>query len=159
MKRTRWVLRREGRSNPPDLSDVIFAKSNEEIEKVYDIINPYLEKRSLILEEDKTRITHISEGFDFLGFETRQRHTKDGDKSFIKPSKDSLKNAKTKITERFELMKGHNVWDLIDTLNPLIIGLVNYWKPIVSTVAFEKMDNYIWIKVKKFLKHLHPKKG
>ena len=56
-------------------------------------------------------------------------------------------------------MKGHNVGDLIDALNPLIIGLVNYWKPMVSTVAFEKMDNYIWIKVKKFLKHLHPKKG
>ena len=138
---------------------VIFAKSKEEIEKVYDILNPYLEERGLILAEDKTRITHISEGFDFLGFETRQRHTKDGDKCFIKPSKDSLKNARTKIAERFELMKGHNVGDLIDALNPLIIGLVNYWKPMVSTVAFEKMDNYIWIKVKKFLKHLHPKKG
>lgn len=138
---------------------VIFAKSKDEIEKVYDILNPYLEERGLILAEDKTRITHISEGFDFLGFETRQRHTKDGDKCFIKPSKDSLKNARTKIAERFELMKGHNVGDLIDALNPLIIGIVNYWKPMVSTVAFEKMDNYIWIKVKKFLKHLHPQKG
>ena len=137
---------------------IIFAKSKEEIVKVYDILNHYLEERGLILAEDKTRITHISEGFDFLGFETRQRHTKDGDKCFIKPPKDSLKNAKIKIAERFELIKGHNVGDLINTLNPLIIGLINYWKPMVSTVAFEKMDNYIWIKVKKFLKHLHPKK-
>ena len=52
---------------------VIFAKSKEEIEKVYDILNPYLEERGLILAEDKTRITHISEGFDFLGFVRRAR--------------------------------------------------------------------------------------
>ena len=44
---------------------VIFAKSKEEIEKVYDILNPYLEERGLILAEDKTRITHISEGLIF----------------------------------------------------------------------------------------------
>lgn len=138
---------------------VIFAKSKEEIERVYDILDPYLKERGLTLAEDKTRIVHISEGFDFLGFETRQRHTKDGDKCFIKPSKDTLKNARRKIAERFELMKGHNVGDLIDALNPLIKGLVNYWKPMVSTVAFSKIDNYIWIKTKKFLTHLHPHKG
>ena len=138
---------------------VIFAKTREEIEKVYDILNPYLKERGLVLAEDKTRIVHISEGFDFLGFETRQRHTKDGDKCFIKPSKETQKNARSKIAERFELMKGHSVGDLIDALNPLLQGLINYWRPMVSTVAFEKMDNYIWIKTKKFLTHLHPHKN
>lgn len=88
---------------------VIFAKSKEEIKKVYNIINPYLENRGLILAKDKIRIVHISEGFDFLGFETRQRQTKDRDKCFIKPSKDTLKNARSKIAKRFELMKDHNV--------------------------------------------------
>ena len=123
VKATRAVPRREGRSNPSDLSDVIFAKSKEEIVKVYYIINLYLEEMGLILAEDKTRITHISEGFDFLSFEIRQRRTKDGDKCFIKPSKDSVKNARIKIAERFELMKGHNVGDLINTLNPLLLDL------------------------------------
>ena len=47
---------------------VILAKSKEDIEKVYDILNHYLQERGLELAEDKTRITHISEGFDFLGF-------------------------------------------------------------------------------------------
>ena len=47
---------------------VIFAKSKGDIEEIYDILNPYLKERGLELAEDKTRITHISEGFDFLGF-------------------------------------------------------------------------------------------
>ena len=138
---------------------VIFAKSREEIEKVYDILKSYLKERGLVLAEDKTRIVHISEGFDFLGFETRQRFTKDGYKCFIKPSKETQKNARIKISERFELMKGHSVGDLINAINPLLQGLINYWKPMVSSVAFNKMDNYIWIKTKKFLTHLHPRKN
>jgi len=47
-----------------------------------------VEEIGLILAEDKTRITHVSEGFDFIGFETRQRHTKD-------ETNDSLKLLKT----------------------------------------------------------------
>ncbi|MBQ6448836.1 MAG: hypothetical protein IJJ10_15435, partial [Bacillus sp. (in: Bacteria)] len=60
MKGTRWVLRREKRSNPPDLSDVIFARTREDIEKVPKILENYLSDRGLVLAEDKTKITHIS---------------------------------------------------------------------------------------------------
>ena len=52
---------------------VIFAKSKEDIEQVPSLLEPYLNERGLILAEDKTRITHVSEGFNFLGFETRQQ--------------------------------------------------------------------------------------
>ena len=123
------------------------------------MLEPYLQERGLVLAEDKTRIIHISEGFEFLGFETRQRHTKDGDKCFIKPSKNSLKSARSKISDRFESKRGHNVGDLIRSLNPLLIGLANYWKPMVSSKAFKSIDNYVWIKTKKFLKQLHPHKS
>ena len=52
---------------------VIFARTREDIEKVPKILENYLSERGLVLAEDKTKITHISEGFDFLGFVRRAR--------------------------------------------------------------------------------------
>lgn len=138
---------------------VIFAQNRKDIEEVYDILKPYLEERGLTLAEDKTRITHISEGFDFLGFNFRQYDTKGGNKCFIKPSKKSIKSFKAKVRDRFRLFNGHNVDELIDNLNPLIIGTANFWRHVVSKKTFSNMDYYLWNKVYKFLRRLHPKKG
>ena len=73
MKGTRWVLRREGRSNPPDLSDVILCKTLEDAKDIYGLLNEYLKDRGLTLAPDKTHITHIKEGFNFLGYVRRAR--------------------------------------------------------------------------------------
>ena len=138
---------------------IIFAKTKDDADRIYDILNSYFEERGLTLSEEKTKISHISEGVNFLGFEIRQFNTKDGNKIIIKPSKDSVKSFKQGISKIFRLMKGHNVDALIDKLNPFIEGVAEFWKPMVSSEIFSKMDHYIWIKTKKFLKHLHPNKG
>lgn len=138
---------------------VVFAQNKEDIEELYDILEPYLEERGLTLAEDKTRITHISEGFDFLGFNFRQYKDKNGFKCLIKPSKKSIASFKSKIKDRFEFYKGHNVDELINALNPLIIGTANFWRHVVSKKTFSSMNNYIWTKVYKFLRRLHPNKG
>jgi len=70
---------------------VIFAQNKEDIEEIYEILNPYLEDREIELAKDKTQITHITEGFDFLGFNFRRYQTKDGIIHLNKPSKDSIK--------------------------------------------------------------------
>ena len=51
---------------------VIFARNKEDIEGIYGILNIYLEDRNLKLAEDKTKITHMDDGFDFLGFNFRR---------------------------------------------------------------------------------------
>lgn len=135
---------------------LIFAKSKEEIEEVYSILEPYLEERGLILAEDKTDITTTYEGFNFLGFNIK---VENNNKCIIKPSKDSIKEARTKITEVFKDMKGHNVGDLILALNPVIDGIADYWKPLCSSEAFSSLDYHIWTRTKIFLKHLHPNKS
>ena len=137
---------------------VIFANSKEDIEAIPDILNPYLEKRGLKLAEDKTRITHISDGFDFVGFNFRRYKTFNGIKHLSKPSKDSIKQFKSKVSEICRQHHGHNVDELIKRLNPLIKGTANYWKLSSAKAIFSKMDNYIWIKIFKFVKRLHPKK-
>jgi len=138
---------------------VIFAKSKENIESIYVILNSYLEKRGLKLAEDKTRITHISEGFDFLGFHFRQYENSEGYKCSSSPSKDSQKRFKSKIKEICKTTYGNNVDVLIKRLNPLITGTANYWRVSSATKTFSKMDHYIWGKVFRFIKRLHPRKS
>ena len=138
---------------------VIFAKTKEDIMAIYDILNPYLKDRGLELAEDKTRITHISEGFDFLGFNFRRYETSNGLKHFCKPSQDSIKQFKSKIKEIFKHHNGHNVDELITRLNPVIRGTANYWKPSSAKTIFNAMDSYIWKKVYKFVRRLHPQKS
>lgn len=135
---------------------IIFAQSKEEIEDVYVILEPYLKDRGLILAEDKTKITTLNEGFNFLGFNTKME---DNGKCIIKPSKESIKEAKAKITEVFNYMKGHNVGELISVLNPVIDGIAEYWKPLCSNEAFKSIDHHIWNRTMIFLKHLHSNKS
>ena len=115
-----------------------------------------MDKRGLILSEDKTYFTTIFKGFNFLGFNAKIERD---NKCIIKPSKDSIKKAKAKIKDIFEFAKGQNVEYLIDKLNPVIDGIAEFWKPMVSSKAFSSIDNYIWKKTWKFLRHLHHNKS
>ncbi|MEF7676801.1 group II intron reverse transcriptase/maturase, partial [Bacillus anthracis] len=81
---------------------VIVCNSKEEAESMYAKLQPYLDKRGLKLAEEKTRVVHITDGFDFLGFNFRQYPTKEGSQLFIKPSNQSVKKAKEKISEIFK---------------------------------------------------------
>ena len=106
---------------------VIACKTKEEAVSMYDKLKPYLNKRGLTLAEDKTKVTHIEEGFDFLGFNLRQYKTNKGMKLLIKPSKASVKKAKETIKDVFSKLRGRPVRDLIMKLNPIIRGIGNYW--------------------------------
>ena len=137
---------------------VIFAKTREEIEEVYALLKPYLDERGLILAEDKTKIVHLSEGFNFLGFETRQ-FNRGKRRVIIQPSKDSIKSAKSKLSFKFRLMNGHSVGELISAVNPIIEGIARYWQPMVSSYAFSKIDYHIWNLTRRFLTRLHSNKS
>ena len=135
---------------------VIFAKSKKEIMEVYKILEPYLNERGLILAEDKTRITHLNEGFNFLGFNCRRYKDRI---SRIKPSKESIKKFIDKIREIFKTTHGNNVDTLISRSIPVIRGTANYWRHSVIYDVFSSMDKYLWDKIYKFLRRLHPNKS
>jgi RNA-directed DNA polymerase len=137
---------------------VIVCKTKEEAQSMYGRLKPYLDKRGLTLAEDKTKITHISDGFDFLGFNLRQYKSNKGMTLFIKPSKASIKKAKETIKSVFAQMRGKPVRELIMELNPIVRGIGNYLSSQVSKRIFGSLDRYIWIKTRKYLKNLHDKK-
>jgi RNA-directed DNA polymerase len=141
---------------------VILCETKEEAESMYQRLIPYLTERGLELAEDKTKVVHITEGFDFLGFNFRQYPSKK-DKGrpwrlLIKPSKESQAKFKAKVKEKFSNNKGGNVAKLISDLNPIIRGTANYWNTVSSKKIYAKMDNHLFWKGIRFLNRLHPHK-
>lgn len=144
---------------------VILCDREKDAKAMYDRLKPYLAKRGIELSPEKTRITTVSKGFDFLGFNIRRYRYKDYKKNkevskiLIKPNKKSIAKLKDKIRREFETNKGRNVEAIIGKLNPIIRGTANYWKTQVAKEIFCDIDHYIWVKTMKFLKRMHPKKG
>ena len=64
-----------------------------------------------------------------------------------------------KVSDIFKECTGNNVGVLIKKLNPVVIGTANYWNTQVSKKIFGDIDNYLWIKTRRFLNRLHPKKS
>ena len=86
---------------------VVFCETRKDAEKPQRILSRMLAKRGLELSPEKTRIVHITEGFDFLGFNIRQYETPNSSRSGyrlrITPSKNSVKKIKAKIKEEWTI--------------------------------------------------------
>jgi RNA-directed DNA polymerase len=128
----------------------------------------YLSERGLTLADDKTKITHVEEGFDFLGFNVRRynvtifkkgQQPQPGKKLLIKPSKDSVKTLKAKIKDEFARARGTNAGALIGRLNPIVTGTSNFWKHQAAKEVFGDIDFYLREKTKRWLKRLHRRKN
>ena len=83
---------------------------------MYDKLKPYLDKSGLTLADDKTNVSHISEGFDFLGFNLRQYKTNNGMHLLIKPSNTSVKKAGETIRNAF-IQGGDKRYDNLELLH------------------------------------------
>lgn len=138
---------------------VIMCNTQKDAENIHGLLEPYLEKRGLELSEEKTRITTIEEGFNFLGFNVRLYPTCQGKKLLIKPSKESIRKSKETISKEIQKLKGNNVNAVIDKLNPIIRGIGNYWSPSVAKRTYSNIDHHVWTCTFKFLKYLHPNKS
>ncbi len=137
--------------------DFIVTGLSEEIleREVKPTIVTFLKERGLSLSEEKTRITSIEKGFDFLGFNVRKYNGK----LLIKPSKKSIKNVTQKIGETFKAHKTARTCNLIRLLNPIIRGWANYYRGSVSKKTFDKIDHVLWLQSWKWAKRRHPKKS
>ena len=106
---------------------IITGKSKELLEnEVKPLVDNFLKERGLTLSTEKTKMTHIEEGFDFLGWNFRKY---DG-KMLIKPSKKNVKAFLGKIRETVKANKTAKQENLIGLLNPMIRGWANYSSPI-----------------------------
>lgn len=137
--------------------DFIITGTSKEVleEKVKPYVESFLSERGLQLSEEKTRITHISEGFDFLG----QNIRKYNGKLLIKPSKNSQKKFLQKVRWQIRDLRGSTQELLIIKLNQIIRGWSNYHRHVISSEIFKKLDHEIWQMLWRWAKRRHPKKN
>jgi RNA-directed DNA polymerase len=136
--------------------DFVVTASNPDIlkEKVKPAIEMFLSERGLMLSEEKTIITNISEGYDFLGQNVRKYK----DVLLIKPSDASFTSIKSKIKDIVDSNRGTNAADLIGQLNPVIRGWCNYHRNVAAKDTFAKLDDYIFKLLWKWAIRQHPNK-
>jgi len=134
---------------------IVTARTREIAEEVKVLIGNFLKQRGLELSNEKTQITHINNGFDFLSWNFRKYNGK----LLIKPSKKSIEKITRNISDVIRNGKTWTQQDLIDTLNPVITGWSNYHQGVVSKSIFSKIDSRIWNMLWKWAKRRHPHKS
>ena len=141
---------------------VVICHTKEQAEEAKQTLIGWLAQRGLQLSEEKTRIVHITDGFDFLGFNVRQferTDRKSGVKLIIRPSAKSVKAIRKKLKETFRRCRGSNVAKLVKEVNPIIRGWADYYKGSVSKRTFTKLDDYLFTLQVRWTKWQHSKKS
>jgi RNA-directed DNA polymerase len=119
---------------------IITGDSSELLEReVRPLVEQFLEQRGLTLSADKTRITHISEGFDFLGQNLRKY---DG-KPLVKPSKQNTHAFLEKVRGLIAANQAVSQTALIQLLNPVIRGWAYYHRHCAAKATFNRVDHEI----------------
>ena len=149
---------------------VILCESKQKAMEIKAEIATYLkDKIGLELSEEKTKITHIFDGFDFLGFNLRKykrRHLKNvktkDPKDYvllITPQKEKLQSLIDVCKEVISQHKTAPQTTLIKALSPKLTGWVMYYRHVVSAESYGKIDSYLWNKLKRWAFRRHTNKG
>lgn len=126
-------------------------------EALVDEVAAVLAPMGLTLSREKTKVAHIEEGFDFLGWRI-QRHRKRGTaRSYVYtyPSKKALKAVTDKVRAISRQGTNQTLAVLLYRLNPVLRGWTNYFRPGVSSATFHYVDNFVWRRVFRWLRRKH----
>lgn len=146
---------------------VIVANTEEEAKSIKEKITKFLKhEMELDLSLEKTDITHISEGFNFLGFNIRKYTAKSPHSKYhrigrllIKPQKEKVIKLLRKIKEVLKKNKQAAVDTIIRLLNPILQGFAMYYRFVVSKETFYYIQNEIWKRIWRWCKRRHPNKS
>ncbi|WP_220812436.1 group II intron reverse transcriptase/maturase [Pseudomonas paralcaligenes] len=144
--------------------DFVVTAASKEL--LIDIVMPWVEQflasRGVALSPDKTCVTHIEDGFNFLGWSFRKYaptspHRKT--KLLIKPASKNVKafyeNIRLIIKESGTLTQEV----LIGRLNPVLKGWAQYHSPAVAKQTFSRLDHLIHWRLWRWAKRRHPLKS
>lgn len=137
--------------------DFIITGATKEVleNKVKPMVESFLKERGLILSQEKTKITHIEKGFDFLGMNIRKYKNK----LIIKPAKSNVKRFLVDTRETIKNYATAKTEELIRLLNPKIRGWANYHQHVCAKRTFNYVDNAIFWTLWRWCKRRHPNKG
>jgi RNA-directed DNA polymerase len=134
---------------------IITGRTKELLEsEVKPLVTGFFKERGLVLSQEKTRITHIDEGFDFLGQNVRKYNGK----LLIKPSRKSVKAFLDKVRGIIKANKQATAGALIQVLNPIIRGWAYHHRHACSKATFSEVDSAIFDCLWKWARRRHSKK-
>jgi RNA-directed DNA polymerase len=134
---------------------VALCHSREQAEQVKERLAQWLTPRDLAFNEDKTRIVHLEQGFDFLGFTVRRYHGK----LLIKPSREAVRRIRQRLGTEVRALNGANAAAVLHRLNPIIRGWAAYYRNVVSSEVFASLDDYMWKLTYKWATRARPNKS
>jgi len=109
----------------------------------------------LRLAPEKTRVVHIDEGFDFLGYHIRRMRKRGTSKHYVytKPSRKAIQAIKDKVKAKTYRSTRHMGLDkLITSLNRSLAGWANYFRYGVSKATFSAVDNFTWGRLMRWIR-------
>jgi RNA-directed DNA polymerase len=119
---------------------VVHCHTRQQASEIKARLAAWLTPRGLALNEDKTRVVTLDEGFDFLGFNVRRYRRK----LLIKPSKAAVRRIRERLRTELWSLRGTNAQAVIKRLNPIIRGWAAYYRTQVSGEIFSDLDHYLW---------------
>ncbi|NES64887.1 MAG: group II intron reverse transcriptase/maturase [Okeania sp. SIO2D1] len=134
---------------------VVTATCRKDLEEILPQIEEWLAQKGLQLNREKTRIVHISDGFNFLGFNLRQYQGK----LLIKPQKQKVLEFLQSIRDWLSTNRAVEQKIVIEQLNPKLRGFGNYYRHAVSKEVFNYIRSEVWIALWRWAKRRHPNKG
>ncbi len=134
---------------------IVCASTRELIEAAQSTIQEWLCPRGLVLHPEKTRIVHVNDGFNFLGFSVRKYEGK----CLIKPQKSKVLAFLADLRSWLNHHKQAKAENVIRHFNPILIGWSNNYKHVVSNQVFKYVSLQIWKMLWKWCLRRHPEKG
>ncbi len=163
-----WTRAKRRRAGEPVMRLVRYADdfvvmihgTRSDAEALWDEVSGVLAPMGLRLSQAKTRICHIDEGFDFLGWRIQRRDqpSRTGHKAiYTYPSKKSLASIIGKVRSLTARAQHRTLADLLRRLNPVLRGWCAYFRHGVSKRTFGYIDHYAFWRIVGWLRKRHPK--
>lgn len=131
---------------------VIVCRSRSEAERALASARAVLEDGlGLQLHRDKTRIVHITRGFEFLGYKIGRgkglRHKAGGPGLYAIPTDRSIKRFKDKVRTATNRRNPKDLEGVLDELNPIIRGWGNYYRRAHVRRLYHRLNRWIVLRV------------
>ncbi len=131
--------------------------TGQQAEALRDEIAGLLSTMGLRLSPEKTLITHIDEGLDFLGWRI-QRHPKRGTGKryvYVYPAKKALKAVMAKVKTTCRRNTNQPLDVLLIQLNRMLRGWTAYFKYGCSHATFSYLRSYLWKEIVRWQERKH----
>ncbi|MGW5466255.1 group II intron reverse transcriptase/maturase [Streptomyces sp. NPDC003996] len=134
---------------------VVLCHDEAQVHQVRTRLEDWLKPRGLRFNEEKTKVVHLDEGFDFLGFTVRRT----GGKLITKPSTAACKRLRERLRTEVKSLHGSNADAVLRRLVPIVRGWAAYYRGVSSTTTFASLDHYMWRLTWNWARRGHPKKS